>query len=435
MRQSIIRESQESQSSVEENESINELKPSDKNEAKELLVVKNDESIKSIDPNKQNLETVLKESTSLAGNHSHHKRQAPKPPPVISDKNTADSNSTETNKASEQEKEIPPKKQIENENIDSKADESEPEIINSKTESENVANENRISSDLDEEQTSNKDSTNNSISLGYEVTVSPNHSTIIKTLEDSNLDMSHVSIVTIDNNGKDVMIQTANEDTNSGNDILNLMTPYQNNMTNDEVVIVRNDEYPTSDKIVVNTEYMPSSDEISSLKDSKTLRNDFETNPEVGIHGSPHYDADDSISIHTSSSDNSANQNDNKPRIKVNLNLVSESEHDPYSDGGSVDTSEFSEIAKTRVDQVPNHKDSDNKKMDSNNKNILPNGVFPSASSAVKSNASALKRELSDSGSFFSVSSDKENNNESENNQHIILRKKREKVSNLPQIY
>jgi hypothetical protein len=225
------------------------------------------------------------------------------------------------------------------------------------------------------------------------------------------------------------MIQTANEDTNSGEDILNLMTPYQNNTTNDEVVIVRNDEYPTSDKIVVNTEYMPSSDEISSPRDSKTLKNDFETTPEVGIH-----DADDSISIHTSSSDNSANQND-KPRIKVNLNLVSESEHDPYSDGGSVDTSECSETAKTRVDQVPNHKDSNDKKVDSNNKNILPNGVFPSASSAVKSNASALKRELSDSGSFFSVSSDKENNNESENNQHIILRKRREKVSNLPQIY
>jgi hypothetical protein len=426
LRQSIIRESQ---SSVEENESVNELKPPDKTEAKELLVVKNDESIKSVDPNKQNLETVLKESTSPAGNHSHHKRQAPKPPPVISDKNTADSDSTEDNKASEQEKEIPPKIKVVNENIDSKADESEPEIINSKNDSENVANESRISSDLDEEQTNNRDSTNDSSSLGYEVTVSPNHRTIIKTLEDSNLDMSHVSIVTIDNNGKDVMIQTANEDTNSGNDILNLMTPYQNNTTNDEVVIVRNDEYPTSDKIVVNTEYMPSSDEISSPRDSKTLRNDFETNPDVVIH-----DADDSISIQTSSSDNSANQND-KPRIKVNLNLVSESEHDPYSDGGSVDTSEFSEIAKTRVDQVPNHKDSNNKQMDSNNKNNLPNGVFPSASPAVKSNASVLKRELSDSGSFFSVSSDKENNNESENKQNVIMRKRREKVSNLPQIY
>jgi len=420
VRQSIIRESS---LSAEENESLtsesNEPKVSDKNESKESVAVKNDEPTKIIDPIKQNAETNSKENISPAVNHTQHqKRKAPNPPQVIINRRSKDRDSVESNKVPEQENLIPTPINAINQNIDY---ELQQETVSSNNDNESVARHSLPNTESDENQT-NEEPSDSPSSSGFEVTVSPNHSTIIKNSEDSNLDMSHVSIVTIDNNGKDVMIQTANEDNNSEAEILNLM----NNSPTDEVVIVRNDEYPTSDKIVVTTEYVPSSDENALQKD---VKKESEINADVAIHVPPHYDADDTISTHTSSSDNSANQNDNKPRIKVNLNLVSESEHEPYSDAYSADKSEYNEVSKTRLDQVPTQNDVKNKKINSNNRNSVPNGVFPSASPPVKSNAPALKRELSDSGSFFSISSDKENNNENENSQqNIILRKKREKV-------
>lgn len=384
----------------------------------------------------------LKECKPSPISHTHHqKRPAPKPPQI----NECDENiSSDDKKLSQQEnqvKDIPTNistsetvvsrddtdKSIgpQVNDIKSISDEKLPQDLNERK-NESAINE---SVDDSEKNIKEQESTTSNKQLGtstvFEVTVSPNHSTIIKNLESecNSTDMAHVSIVTIDDNGKDVMIQTAQND--STVDVSEIISPYQNNNsdhikqnqnisnTMDEVVIVRNEDYPPSDVIIVSNEYIPSVENSAC-------------NPESEIQGSTHQDVDDRISIQTSSSDNSANPNDfSRPKIKVNVNLVSESEQDAYSgsDAYSVDTqTEYSEVAKTRVDQVPI--DSSNKKVDLTSSISLPNGTPHS-----RTHGSSLKRELSDSGSFFSVSSDKENNgNATPLSQPVVLRKRRDKV-------
>ena len=371
------------------------------NQTTEQSIVEKIEN-KPIDSNNEKPQNSLKEG--ITTNHNNHqKRQAPKPPLISKDSSEKIGNDSTEEK-------IPERDSLVNENNCSKAKEKRDSDINSNIDSI-ISNEiNSIETKDSIQSEPENEETENLLIPSYEVTVSPNHSTIIKTVEDSNPDMSHVSIVTIDN-GKDVLIQTANEENNSSSQ---QMTPFANTSTKDEVIIVRTEEFPKTDKIVVTTEYMPSSDENTVQKDTKESEICGEQSTS---RVSPQSDGDDTSSIQTSSSDNSANQSELKPRIKVNLNLVSETE--THSEAVVTETREKS---KTRVDQVPNQKETQHKAN-------VSNGMFPS-DSAIKSSATALKRELSDSGSFFSVSSDKENSSQNESNPQnpVILRKRREKV-------
>ncbi|XP_054167403.1 serine/threonine-protein kinase 10-like [Oppia nitens] len=402
VRQSVITESQ---MSVEENEKPNDLVISSSMTPKEEKKIdsKNEELVKSNDLTKEEMNKKSNETLTPVVSHSHHhKRQAPKPPQIVNDtKNISDKiNSNDNNIETIQQ--LDTTNEIKNENKEIKKDN------NIEDNNENIE---PIAKGL---QIQNEE---NSIG-NYEVTVTPIHSTIIKT-EESIADTSHVSIVTIDNNGKDVTIQTASDEENSLK-TSNSLSGYLNNTFKDEVVVVGNDLF--SDKIVVNTEYMPSNDE----NETKIVGTESESADQISSQSSSHIDADDSLSIHTSSSDNSANNSD-KPRIKVNLNLVSESEHEPYSH-----QKDTNETPKTRVDQVPVVNDNMTPKHTGNSftKSNVTNGVN-SPKSKVKTNVSALKRELSDSGSFLSVNSDKENSisNDNQNNTQnpIVLRKRREK--------
>ena len=373
-----------------------------------------------------------KESTS---NHlPHQKRQAPKPPVIVEEthknvieptNSTDDITKTETVTTEEKPKDIEPAK-VE-EVVESKPEKSEPLVDDMKQiEAMDTSEEKPSSDNQNESQIEETKSSEERMSPNYEVVVSPNHSTIIKTLEDSNPDMSHVSIVTIDNNGTDVLIQTTNDGSSSESEHISQTPPpphFPSSPTKDEVVIIRNEDFSTSDKIVVTTEYMPSSDENTFQNDTKVFAKDDQNTS----NASPVTEADDTISIHTSSSDNSANQSEFKPKIKVNLNLVSESEPQSSSKVLSKDKIETSEVSKSRVDQIPNPKTSKTKAVAA-----ATNGMYTPEAANKSNNAAVLKRELSDSGSFFSVSSDKENNNETEtshqNQNPVVLRKRREKV-------
>lgn len=256
--------------------------------------------------------------------------------------------------------------------------------------------------------------------LNYEVTISQNHSTIIDNLDltkhELPNDLSHVSIVTIDDNGKEVVIKTDNEEMNDQNEVGEIN--FQNEKSQKEGSLVRNENYQ-NDIIVVNNEYMPQSEQISETHEelvNNNLRNyNQESISQVEI--------DDRLSVQTTSSDSSYIENGKSSGIKLNVNLKSNSEQN-LIDESNTKIEKTKDEPKTRVDQVPLQTDLDDKQPQN-----TPNGV-PTSSINTKQHASSLKRELSDTGSFasfYSASSETENKIQDEK-QQIILRKKKEKV-------
>lgn len=256
--------------------------------------------------------------------------------------------------------------------------------------------------------------------LNYEVTISQNHSTIIDNLDltkhELPNDLSHVSIVTIDDNGKEVVIKTDNEEMNDQNEVGEIN--FQNEKSQKEGSLVRNENYQ-NDIIVVNNEYMPQSEQISETHEelvNNNLRNyNQESISQVEI--------DDRLSVQTTSSDSSYIENGKSSGIKLNVNLKSNSEQN-LIDESNTKIEKTKDESKTRVDQVPLQTDLDDKQPQN-----TPNGV-PTSSINTKQHASSLKRELSDTGSFasfYSASSETENKIQDEK-QQIILRKKKEKV-------
>ena len=254
----------------------------------------------------------------------------------------------------------------------------------------------------------------------YEVTISQNHSTIIDNLDltkhELPNDLSHVSIVTIDDNGKEVVIKTDNEEMNDQNEVGEIN--FQNEKSQKEVSLVRNENYQ-NDIIVVNNEYMPQSEQISDTHEQLVNNNVRNYNQE----SISQVETDDQLSVQTTSSDSSYIENGKSSGIKVNVNLISNSEQN-LTDELNTKIDKTKDESKTRVDQVPLQTDLDDKQLQN-----TPNGV-PTSSLNTKQHASSLKRELSDTGSFasfYSASSETDNKIQDEK-QQIILRKKKEKV-------
>ena len=264
----------------------------------------------------------------------------------------------------------------------------------------------------EEDETDLKDS-------NYEVTISQNHSTIIDNLDltkhELPNDLSHVSIVTIDDNGKEVVIKTDNEEMNDQNEVGEIN--FQNEKSQKEVSLVRNENYQ-NDIIVVNNEYMPQSEQISDTH-SELVKNNVRNYNQESIS---QLETDDQLSVQTTSSDSSYVENGKSSGIKVNVNLISNSEQN-LTDELNTKIDKTKDESKTKVDQVPLQTDLDDKQLNT------PNGV-PTSSLNTKQHASSLKRELSDTGSFasfYSASSETDNKIQDEK-QQIILRKKKEKV-------
>lgn len=291
-------------------------------------------------------------------------------------------------------------------------------------------------------------------SLSEEVTICRDYSTIIadeETDRTADVDTSHVSIVTIEDNGKEV-IQTTKEyyekTTFVDNPSANSLLP-----SKDEVLIIHND--PKNDVIVVSNDYVPNH---SSPATKKNPSQRVEIVPESS---SSNQDTDDQLSIRTSSSDSSSRQGTgSRKKVPVNLNLIEDveatSRHNQHNKNHATSTKttaggkDDDDVRRTRVDQVPSknktsstcapqddthHRTTSAK---SSPKRTVPNGIAPAtnhkvptqqtnstnkqpstivnnnnnANSNSNSNNVALRRELSDAGScgsFLSANSDKEN--------------------------
>ncbi|RWS09154.1 STE20-like serine/threonine-protein kinase, partial [Dinothrombium tinctorium] len=243
-----------------------------------------------------------------------------------------------------------------------------------------------------------------------EVTVSSDHSTII---DENSADISHVSIVTIDN-GKDISIKTApREDLptetseSSGSD----KRVFINEQKNDDIIILK--DAPTSDEVIVvsnNFILKDNSEDTARLTDYDAVSKPLIVDSEF----------DERASVHTSSSDSSVGK-----RVKINLNLVSESEESSKSESFKNETKVCSdnETGKAKLSKTQSTEEKRASKTSATDDNLsVPNSY---------NQASNIKRQPSDTGSFESfksLNSDKENRGDSQTDQtQVLLRKKKEK--------
>lgn len=252
---------------------------------------------------------------------------------------------------------------------------------------------------------------------GDEVTISSCHSTILAYGEENqpHPNLAHVSIVTIEDNGKDVTIKKIsdeNERTEKSNNISrtdnskDIFFPRAPSLVKDEVVVVRDQNTPAKEVIIVSNEFNEASHNIVDEKNAKKLSN---------IN-----DSDDQLSLKTLSSESSASLNENKPRIKVNLNLVSDSDDQSSSRKSSLDVDPGSNLL-ARLDRTHVN---EHEKSKPNVSSSVPNGIPSSTHGKVKLESS----DCVSCGSFNSLNSDKENKVEpasKEPQSGVVLRKKK----------
>ncbi|RWS22020.1 hypothetical protein B4U80_09636, partial [Leptotrombidium deliense] len=212
-----------------------------------------------------------------------------------------------------------------------------------------------------------------------EVTVSADHSTII---DDNSADNSHVSIVTIDN-GKDIAIKTAPKE--------------EITVSNESDEIPKNAVFITKRS---DEDTCPPNDEIVVVSNSYVIREECE----IAAKDS---ESDERASVKTISSDSSAGK-----RVKVNLNLVSETDESECV-SRSVAQPEVPE--KVKLSKSSSNEQSEHEKSILHNQNI-------------GSSDKIVQRKVSDTGSvdsFKSLSSEKENRDSLAVEDQVMLRKKR----------
>lgn len=253
-----------------------------------------------------------------------------------------------------------------------------------------------------------------------EVTVSADHSTIIDSNiepEDKNMDMSHISIVSIDND-KNVTIKTGEyldhfDDLEKTN--VNDNTSSKASSTDYRAL---NAGPPGKDVIIVASDY--------SIIDYNNLTRSPTSSPKVFTSSfsrnlTHENEIDDHLSLKTISSDSS---NSGK-RIKVNLNLVAEREETEY------------ESISNRLEVKSKEQESKAVNKSHNQPDVVPDIVSNGSYSKYDhSHSKIIQRDSSDAGScasFASLNSDKENRSEppKEFEAQVQLRKRRiDKVIN-----
>lgn len=210
-----------------------------------------------------------------------------------------------------------------------------------------------------------------------QVTISSNHSTIISTNETPEEDKSNISIVTIEN-GKDISIKSSDFNRIKATDLENVVSYASSDSTRPTSASSSGKKAAKPEKIVLNNEYVPQ---------KLAEQSENEAPPPLGEQTEK--------SLSRTSSNNDQNI---KTTIKVNLNLVSESES---KHGSKAATPENSKLL-TRIDQV-NSRNYERKREVANNQanSVVGNGP---------------DNEIANNG--INASSD----------QSVILRKKREMV-------
>lgn len=316
-------------------------------------------------------------------NSNQQKRQAPKPPIVEEEPSPSSVNQTPnlqqpkgpTVNLQENNGAVPEKAEEKKEPV---ADKSSPSSVEPMTDQVVLISHPKVDAQADATKnaasveavkiTENGNKTSNE---NCQVTISSNHSTIISTNEALEEDKSNISIVTIEN-GKDISIKSSDFNRIKAPDLENVSYA-SSDSTRPTSASSSGKKGAKPEKIVLNNEYVPQSEK--------------ETPPPLGEQTEK--------SLSRTSSNNDQNI---KTTIKVNLNLVSESDN---KHGSKAATPENSKLL-TRIDQV-NSRNYERKREVANNQ----------ANSAV---GNGPDNEIANNG--INASSD----------QSVILRKKREMV-------